>query len=174
MGATCAASSFDTDAALKESFEHANVSGRGRVLTQRLMSGTCMRHRDRRLETLTEALTNIRIVKLCGMEADVHAAVSAWRARELAELTRFQLGVAALISFITAGPKLASLSTFLCFTLALGRTVTPAVAFTMLALLSALEAGRHALVACDLRGNQLPEARAWAPHGHHMVHAHRA
>ena len=64
------------------------------------------------------------------------------------------------------------------------------------ALLSALEAGRHALVACDLRGNQLPEARAcaphghrtgttwaphghhmgttWAPHGHRMVHAHRA
>ena len=41
------------------------------------------------------------------------------------------------------------------------------------ALLSALEAGRHALVACDLRGNQLPEARAWAErmgraHGHRM------
>ena len=34
------------------------------------------------------------------------------------------------------------------------------------ALLSALEAGRHALVACDLRGNQLPEARACAPHAH--------
>ena len=37
------------------------------------------------------------------------------------------------------------------------------------ALLLALEAGRHGLVACDLRGNQLPEARtctACAPHVH--------
>ena len=37
------------------------------------------------------------------------------------------------------------------------------------ALLLALEAGRHALVACDLHGNQLPEARtctACAPHVH--------
>jgi hypothetical protein len=43
------------------------------------------------------------------------------------------------------------------------------------ALLLALEAGRHALVACDLRGNQLPEARmctACVPHGHVHVHVH--
>ena len=44
------------------------------------------------------------------------------------------------------------------------------------ALLLALEAGRHALVACDLRGNQLPEARmctACAPHVHHITCAPR-
>ena len=98
-----------------------------------------MKARDRRLETITEALQNIRIVKLCGMQLDIHAAVSKWRNEELAHLRSFQLGVAVLITFITSGPKLAALSTFLCYTLVFGHDITPALAFTMLSLLSSLE-----------------------------------
>ena len=95
--------------------------------------------RDERLSAISEALNNIRLVKLAGMEMDIHALVSKLRDQELTLVLRFQMAIAALISFITSGPKMAALSTFLTFTLGLGRRLSPAVGFTTLELLNNLE-----------------------------------
>lgn len=95
--------------------------------------------RDERLRMLSEALQNIRLVKLCAMEPDVKDAVDIVRTQELRLILKFLLGIAALISFITAAPKLAAVSTFLIYALALGNKITPAKGFTLLELLSDLE-----------------------------------
>ena len=95
--------------------------------------------RDERLSAISEALNNIRLIKLAAMERDIHAMISKLRDQELALVLRYLLGVAALFSFISSGPKLAALSTFLTYTLALGRRLSPAVGFTTLELLTNLE-----------------------------------
>ena len=95
--------------------------------------------RDERLSSISEALTNIRLIKVAGMEKDVHALVSKLRNEELALILRFLTAIAALFSFISSGPKMAALSTFLVFTLGLGHRLSPAVGFTTLELLTNLE-----------------------------------
>ena len=95
--------------------------------------------RDERLSAISEALNNIRLIKVAAMEGDIHAMITRLREQELALVLRFLLAVAALISFINSGPKLAALSTFLTYTLGLGRRLSPAVGFTTLELLEQLE-----------------------------------
>ena len=90
-------------------------------------------------QAISEALNNIRLIKLAAMEPDIHAMISKLREKELTLILRFQLCIAILFGFINSGPKLAALSTFLTFTLVDGRTLSPAIGFTTLELLSNLE-----------------------------------
>ncbi|KAH8056786.1 ATPase [Aureococcus anophagefferens] len=105
-----------------------------------------MEERNKRLNTITEALTNIRIIKQCGIEAAIHTAVTKFRAAELKHLKKFRYGITILITFITSGPKIATIGTFLIYA-AEGNAITPAVGFTMLELLGDLSGSFIALPA---------------------------
>ncbi|KAH8053703.1 ATPase [Aureococcus anophagefferens] len=87
-----------------------------------------MEERNKRLNAITEALTNIRIIK--------HK-----------HLKKFRYGITILITFITSGPKIATIGTFLIYALAEGNAITPAVGFTMLELLGDLSGSFIALPA---------------------------
>ncbi|EGB07540.1 hypothetical protein AURANDRAFT_119, partial [Aureococcus anophagefferens] len=106
-----------------------------------------MEERNKRLNAITEALTNIRIIKQCGIEAAIHTAVTKFRAAELKHLKKFRYGITILITFITSGPKIATIGTFLIYALAEGNAITPAVGFTMLELLGDLSGSFIALPA---------------------------
>lgn len=45
---------------------------------------------------------NIRIIKQCGIEGAVHAAITKFRAAELDHLKKFRYGITILISVITS------------------------------------------------------------------------
>ena len=92
------------------------------------------RHRDARIGLLAHALNQIRMIKAMGLEPAVQKEIAGPRARELAERRNYVGNLARFLFTTTALNAAVILVTFALY-LAQGHSLTPAVAFSTLAML---------------------------------------
>ncbi|XP_073894081.1 ATP-binding cassette sub-family C member 10 isoform X25 [Macaca fascicularis] len=110
-----------------------------KVIATRIMASNqeMLRHKDARVKLVTELLSGIRVIKLCGWEQALGARVEACRARELGRLRVIKYLDAACVYLWAALPVVISIVIFITYVL-MGHQLTATKVFTALALVRML------------------------------------
>ncbi|KAL4837643.1 hypothetical protein H8958_006727 [Nasalis larvatus] len=110
-----------------------------KVIATRIMASNqeMLRHKDARVKLVTELLSGIRVIKLCGWEQALGARVEACRARELGRLRVIKYLDAACVYLWAALPVVISIVIFITYVL-MGHQLTATKVFTALALVQML------------------------------------
>uniref|UniRef100_A0A8C9H7L8 ATP-binding cassette sub-family C member 10 n=1 Tax=Piliocolobus tephrosceles TaxID=591936 RepID=A0A8C9H7L8_9PRIM len=110
-----------------------------KVIATRIMASNqeMLRHKDARVKLVTELLSGIRVIKLCGWEQALGARVEACRAQELGRLRVIKYLDAACVYLWAALPVVISIVIFITYVL-MGHQLTATKVFTALALVRML------------------------------------
>ncbi|XP_031522955.1 multidrug resistance-associated protein 7 isoform X6 [Papio anubis] len=110
-----------------------------KVIATRIMASNqeMLRHKDARVKLVTELLSGIRVIKLCGWEQALGARVETCRARELGRLRVIKYLDAACVYLWAALPVVISIVIFITYVL-MGHQLTATKVFTALALVRML------------------------------------
>uniref|UniRef100_A0A2K6CQY5 ATP-binding cassette sub-family C member 10 n=1 Tax=Macaca nemestrina TaxID=9545 RepID=A0A2K6CQY5_MACNE len=110
-----------------------------KVIATRIMASNqeMLRHKDARVKLVTELLSGIRVIKLCGWEQALGARVEACRARELGRLRVIKYLDAACVYLWAALPVVISIVIFITYVL-MEHQLTATKVFTALALVRML------------------------------------
>ncbi|CAE7247421.1 YCF1, partial [Symbiodinium necroappetens] len=109
------------------------VAGKARKIQQEAMKA-----KDERLKMEVELLKIVKIIKFYAWELAIEDKVKQLRNQELALQLRYKLWNVALFLSFSLSPVLVALGTFSCYTLAEGKNLDAATAFTSLSLFNIL------------------------------------
>eukprot|EP00439_Symbiodinium_sp_Y106_P029620 s7103_g3.t1 len=109
------------------------VAGKARKIQQEAMKA-----KDERLKMEVELLKIVKIIKFYAWELAIEDKVKQLRNQELALQLRYKLWNVALFLSFSLSPVLVALGTFACYTLAEGKNLDAATAFTSLSLFNIL------------------------------------
>lgn len=100
---------------------------------QRMFQGLIMKAKDVRMKATSEALNNMKVIKLQAWESHFRNQIEKLRGLEYLWIVRFMYQVASTTVFVWCAPTIVSVVTFACCVLLEGVELTPGQVFTAVA-----------------------------------------